>query len=340
MLIHRKVLVAAVVTAALSGAAVAASAGGQFGAWGLASAVDAVDGVGVNTAAQDGCPIESPDGRSLYIASNRPGSSGLDLWVAHRDKKDDPWGEPENINVQAGADLNTAADEFCPTPVEKNGLLFVRRPSTCGLGDIYFARFDKKLGWSEPERLPCAPEGPNSPLDEMGPSFVKGHGGPWLYFSSSRSAAQGTPVPGDIFVSRRGPDGVFGPAALVAGLSDPTANDIQPNVRKDGREVVLSSNRAGGQGSQDIWVATREHVDDPWSPPVNLVNAGTDSESVNTAASETRPSLTKRSDRLYFGRAPAAGGPGDVYTTERETLKGKGHDEGSSGDADDDTDGE
>jgi len=322
---RRKLLLAAVVGTVLSGAALAAGVGGHYSSWGPASLVDPVDGIGVNTAAQDGCPIESPDGRSLYIASNRPGSAGLDLWVAKRERKNDPWGEPENVNAQEGADLNTAADEFCPTPVDGNGLFFVRRPSTCGLGDIYYARFDGTSGWSEPERLACAPDGPNSALDEMGPSYVKGHGGPWLYFSSSRSAAQpGGAVPGDIFVSRRDEDGTFGPAALDAELSDPAANDIQPNVRNDGREVVLSSNRAGGLGAQDIWVATRDHAGDPWSPPVNLANVGTASEPVNTAASETRPSLTKDAKTLYLGRAPAAGGPGDVYTTEREKLKGNG----------------
>jgi Tol biopolymer transport system component len=82
-----------------------------------------------------------------------------------------------------------------------------------------------------------------------------------------------------------GLDGTFGPGGLVAELSDPTANDIQPNVRKDGQEVVFSSNRSGGNGSQDIWVATRESGGDTWSQPQNL---GTN---VNTGASESRPSL-------------------------------------------------
>ena len=44
----------------------------------------------------------------------------------------------------------------------------------------------------------------------------------------------------------------FGPATAVAELNDATANDIQPNVRADGLEVVFSSNRTGSQG-QDIW---------------------------------------------------------------------------------------
>ena len=145
----------------------------------------------------------------------------------------------------------------------------------------------------------------------MGPSYVEAGGGARLYYSSSRSAAQGGAVPGDIFVSRMGLDGTFGPGELVAELSDPTANDIQPNVRKDGQEVVFSSSRSGGNGSQDIWVATRDSGGDAWSQPVNL---GTN---INTGASESRPSLSWDGETLYFGRAPAAGGPGDVYITTR-----------------------
>ena len=131
----------------------------------------------------------------------------------------------------------------------------------------------------------------------MGPSYVEAGGGARLYYSSSRSAAQGGAVPGDIFVSRMAADGTFGPGELVAELSDPTANEIQPNVRKDGQEVVFSSNRSGGQGSQDIWVATRENGGEAWSQPVNL---GTN---INTTASESRPSLSWDGETLYLASA-------------------------------------
>ena len=65
-------------------------------------------------------------------------------------------------------------------------------------------------------------------------------------------------VPGDIYVSPRLSGWNFGGSVPAAGLNDAAANDIQPNVRKDGLEVVFSSNRAGGLGAQDIWIATRE----------------------------------------------------------------------------------
>ena len=310
-MLRKQVIALALGAGAVAATAVVAWAGPQFSAWALAAPVDPVDPVGVNTPAQDGCPIQSPDGLRLYIASNRAGSAGLDLWVAQRGSTDEAWGDPVNVNDELGADLNTAADEFCPTPVRGNGLFFVRRPSACGLGDIYFTRFNPDHGWSEPQRLACAPGGPNSVLDEMGPSYVEAGGGAQLYYSSSRSAAQGGAVLGDIFVSRMGDDGSFGPGALVVELSDPTANDIQPNIRKDGREIVFSSSRSGGSGSQDIWAATRENAGDSWSQPLNLGG------NVNTGNSESRPSLSWDAQTLYFGRAPAAGGPGDVYVTTR-----------------------
>ena len=315
-MIGRKVVALTLAAGAAAVTAVVAWASPQFSEWAASAPVDQVDAVGVNTPAQDGCPIQSPDGLNLYIASNRTGSAGLDLWVAHRGSTNEAWGDAVNLNDEPGADLNTSADEFCPTPVHGNGLFFVRRPSSCGLGDIYFARYNPAHGWSEPQRLACAPEGPNTALDEMGPSYVEAGGSARLYYSSSRSVAQGGAVPGDIFVSRMGADGTFGAGELVAELSDPMANDIQPNVRKDGQEVVFSSNRTGGSGSQDIWVATRENGGEAWSQPVNLGG------NINTSASESRPSLSWDGETLYFGRAPAAGGPGDVYVTTRSKTSG------------------
>ena len=61
----------------------------------------------------------------------------------------------------------------------------------------------------------------------------------------------------------------------MSGLNSP-GNDIQPNVRKDGREIVFSSDHPypGAHGSQDVCVSVRASVDDPWSAPQNLGDAG------------------------------------------------------------------
>jgi len=283
-----------------------ASAGPHFSEWSPAQKIDEIDGNSdeLNTEWIDGCPIQSPDGLSLYMASNRPdGVGGLDIWVARRSGTSAPWGAPQNL----GEPVNSTADDFCPTPVRGNGLFFVSReePGSCGIGDsdIYFTRFNRD-GWSEPEHLGCGPDGPNSALDEQGPSYVQVDGRKLLYFSSGP----------DIYVSEQAEDGSFGPAEPVAELNS-AFSDIQPNVRKDGLEVVFASNRRAGT-DQDVYVATRESADDPFSAPVSVGDA------VNTTdKNETRPSFSWDALTLLFGRAPGPEGMTDIYVTTREKTK-------------------
>ena len=280
----------------------------NFSAWGTPQKIDEIPGNSseLNTPFQDGCPIQSPNGLSLYQASNRPGGEGgLDIWVAHRESTDDPWGAPENL----GAPVNSAADDFCPTPIQGGGLFFVSReanPGSCGQGDIYFTKKNPVRGWAEPRNLGCAPNGPNTALDEQGPSYVENDDQGYLFFSTSSAV-----VAGDIYMSPRLMGWNFGGSSPVAELNVPTANDIQPNVRKDGLEVVFSSNRAGGLGAQDIWASTRDSFSAPWSAPVNLGTA------INTAAAESRPSLSRNARQLLFGRSPGPEGIGDIYVSTR-----------------------
>jgi hypothetical protein len=306
-----KLLAIGIATLSIAGAA---AAGLSASAWTTAQKIDEIAGnhSDLNTPQLDGCPIQSPDGLSLYVASNRPGGKGgLDIWIATRSSTTAPWGAPVNL----GEPVNSAADDFCPTPVGKAGLFFVSRealPGACGQGDIYYTHRTGAAGWAAPERLLCAPEGPNSELDEQGPSWVdvsgKLRGKKLLYFSRSSATAV---VPGEIYVSERQNGARFGPATAVAELNDAGANDIQPNVRADGLEVVFSSNRTGTLGAQDIWVATRITAAASWSAPVNV------GREVNTGAAESRPSFSKDGKQLLFGRAPGPEGSSDVYVTTR-----------------------
>ena len=301
------VVAACAAVAAFFAAAASAQA---LGVWSSPVKVDEVAGNSdlINTPSLDGCPILSPDGRSLFMASNRAGGKGgLDIWVAQRDSVDEPFGAPENLP----APINSAADDFCPTPLRGGRLLFVSRRVnegvTCGMGDMYLTRRNPVHGWRAPQHLPCAPAGPNSVLDEQGPSYVgAGEGDAQLFFSRSSAA-----VPGDLFVSTDWGDG-FSDATPVSELNSP-GNDIQPNVRKDGRELVFSSNHAhpGAQGTQDLYVATRASTDDAWGSPVNL------GPGINTPAAESRPSLSWDARTLLFGRAPGPEGSSDIYMSTR-----------------------
>jgi Tol biopolymer transport system component len=263
----------------------------------------------LNTTANEGYPILSPDGLSVYIVSDRAGGNGaLDIWVASRASTDDPWGAPENL----GLPVNSGANDWSPTPVPGHGLFFVSgRAGGCGLDDIYFTRF-KHGAWEEPQNVGCQI---NSTAGESGPSYFEDENGrAILYFSSGRAGGLGQQ---DIYFSVD-----FGPAQLDAALSN-AFNDVRPNVRKDGLEVVFDSNRPGSFGLQDIWTASRDSTADDWSTPTNL------GPLVNSTAMDARATLSRDGLTMFFGSnrpgselAPSGLPSSDIYMTTRAKLKG------------------
>lgn len=304
--------------------------GAEFGPW------ETPQAVAINTTAfAEGCPIESADGLTLYIASNRtaPGAQGkLDIYRARRATVESTWGIPENL----GRKVNSAEFDYCPTPLGRNGLMFVTSKDTendnapgnddClagppappppggpAAGDIYVSR-ELLRTWFPPLNLGCLPHGPNTPGAEFSPALVVTAQGTVLYFSSDGypdSQLQ------DIYVSQVLDDGTVLPGTRVAELST-AFDDRMPNVRQDGLEIVFSSNRPGGQ-AQDIYVATRTTTGQPWQPPQRI-----DDPAINTPASETRASLSGDGRRLYFGRKLNVDDPGDIYVSTRQPLLSKG----------------
>ena len=281
---------------------VAAHGPNKYSDWGVPTAV-----AEVNTAAHDGCPIESPNGKQLYIASTRPGGFGKnDIWVAERPNKRSVWGPMTNL----GSSINTADHEFCPTPLGGGKLLFVSDRTACGatpgmtppVGDMYITKQRRSGTWTAPRHLGCVSDGtgPNFAGGEFGPSLVKVRGKTYLYFSST-----GTGTNHDIYRSRRYRDGTFGTPQPVAELNT-AAVDQMPNISRNGTEIVFASNRGGNMG---IWTSKFNRSTGLWSSPAPVAE-------VNTLEPETRPSLSGDGKRLYFGRGATA----DIYLSTRVKL--------------------
>jgi hypothetical protein len=280
--------------------------------WTVAVNAESVPGSSqeLNTPSLDGCPFTSPDRRSLYLASDRPGGlGGIDIWVARRTHRGDPWGPPRNL----GAPVNSAADDFCPSPTRGRRLLFVSaRAGGCGQADIYLTRRTSR-GWTPPRNLGCTL---NSAAAEAGPVSLNQGRTRLLYFSSSRPGgfapeAPGAPPDADLYVSAAGSNGRFSVPVLVAGVNT-AANDARPHLRADGLELVLDSDRPGTLGGPDVWASTRRSLHARWSLPVNL------GPKLNSVAAETRASFADHGHRLYFGSTRAGGeGATDIYLTAR-----------------------
>ena len=147
---------------------------------------------------------------------------------------------------------------------------------------------------------------------------------PLLFFGRGDSGAtQG--MTSDIWVAELLPDGTFGNARPVPELNS-TQGDQRPSIRFDGLEIFFFSNRPGstpntmGVPTTDIWVATRNSIDDPWDPPVNL------GPEVNSAFGDFNPHISPDGLTLYFAsNRPAGSGCGgsDLYMTTRTKLRGK-----------------
>lgn len=260
----------------------------------------------------DGCPFIAPDGKMLFMASNRPGGlGGIDIYVSVRASSSDPWGPALNV----GTPVNSEQNDFCPTlALDGQTFMFVsNRPGFCGgtaNADMYLTRLKSKkalveggAAFDEVHHLRCDTDGgPNSGFDEASPfPQLDLSQGIVLYFSSTRSGN------GDIYLSRLGRDG-FKAAAPVAGLNT-DAVEGQPNVRADGKEIFFFSNRPPDAQGNDIYTATRSSFWATWGTPVNLGTA------VNSPAADTRPSLSLDGHTLYFGSTRT--GAGDIYMTTR-----------------------
>jgi hypothetical protein len=111
--------------------------------------------------------------------------------LATRAQRNRLLGTPQNL----GEPINSAANDFCPTPVGKRGLFFVSRQAlhgACGQGDIYYTHRNGAGAWAEPERLLSSPGRAEQRARRARPSWVDVSGKPrgkkQLFFSRSSTA--------------------------------------------------------------------------------------------------------------------------------------------------------
>lgn len=115
----------------------------------------------------------TPDGRAMYLSSNRPGGEGdLDIWVSQR-LADGSWERPVNL----GNTVNTPYDESTPYyDTENNALLFSSIGHISMGGYDVFRSIKRGETWTQPVGMPFAfntvQENTNFILNNNAPGFV------------------------------------------------------------------------------------------------------------------------------------------------------------------------
>ncbi len=96
-------------------------------------------------------PSLSSDGKTLFFASDRPGSiGGSDIWFTQRNS-DGTWRKPVNL----GPVINTEKDERSPfLHTDSKTLYFSSNGHECvGGQDIFFSKLNEKGAWAKPTNI-------------------------------------------------------------------------------------------------------------------------------------------------------------------------------------------
>lgn len=105
----------------------------------------------VNSAYWDAQPTISPDNKTIFFSSDRPGGQGgKDLWFTTR-LPNGRFTEPQNL----GAPINTPGDEQAPFLHPDGQTLYFTSDGLPGMGnnDLYFSRRNPAGSWSTPQNL-------------------------------------------------------------------------------------------------------------------------------------------------------------------------------------------
>jgi len=109
-------------------------------------------------------------------------------------------------------------------------------------------------------------------------------------------------------------DFTFGTPTNLGPTVSTSADEYGPWISDDGLSLYFSSNRPGGHGGHDIWVATRTSKGDNWGTPTNF------SPIVNSSFNEGCARISLDGLSLYFSsNRPGGYGGDDIWFSTRRS---------------------
>jgi Tol biopolymer transport system component len=134
-----------------------------------------------------------------------------------------------------------------------------------------------------------------------------------LYFVSNRPGTLGN---NDIWLATRASTAVnFGAPVNLGAPINTSSLDGGPDITADGLTLVFNSDRPGGSGSRDLYIATRASTAAAFGSAVNL------GPTINTSDDDYSPSISADGLRLFFtSTRPGGFGDHDLWVTTRASL--------------------
>lgn len=189
--------------------------------------------------------------------------------------------------MNMGDSINTKENEYLPS-ISLDGSKMVFTRNVGGNEDFFISTKDTNQIWSKAQNLGYPP---NTGLPD-GAAKLSADGNYLFYTRCDMRSPDGIRGGGcDLVFSYKTKEGWSAPQYFGFTINT-TAYEGQPCLSSDNKELYFVSNREGGYGGMDIWVAKFENR--LWQPPTNL------GPTVNTDKDETSPFIHPDNETLYF----------------------------------------
>ncbi len=260
----------------------------------------------VNSEYNEVNPMISPDGKTLYFArishpNNTHGTKGSqDIWFSELDPATNKWGPARRLGFPLNKDEYNCAYSITP---DGNTMLVKGQYANGNYETRGFSMAKKTAnGWSAPQKIDV-PNYVNLSKGQFDCGFMSADGKVLLMaFSEKKNSKED-----DIYVSFRQKDGSWSKPMNIGAEVNTKFTETTPFLAPDGATLYFSSDRDGGQGSNDIYVCKRvDKTWKHWSKPVNL------GPSVNTDGYDAYYTLGASGDYAYLTTFKNTIGKGDI----------------------------
>lgn len=230
-------------------------------------------GPNINTALPELRPTISADGNLLFfISENDPHNTkynsvrnSQDIWYSERDSTG-KWGGAFHLEAPLNTYFYNAVFWISPD----NNRILIRNAFVNGdyVGNGVSMCYRTSNGnWSKPNALKIKNYNNYDKGRQNGATMAHDGKTLLLYLSPVKGSQEN-----DIYACFLEPDGTWTePKSLGKKINLPQYDEMTPYLAADGVTLYFSSNRPGGLGDNDIWMARRlDSTWQKWSDPVNL----------------------------------------------------------------------